>query len=150
MTTIVYPQKDKYDEPPHPKHRYRLYVIGSHCKVPTLYKKGSNELVLMVYDSRLNTWILGSIVGQCRFPKNGSQSIAIFNEGYMIGGQEKPNESIRIDIGRPKKNILLLKLMLKNQNITMKILKNKIKLIKLMVFKMKNKKKILIKKKVAP
>jgi hypothetical protein len=39
MTTIVYPQKDKYDEPPHPKHRYRLYVIGSHCEVPTLYKK---------------------------------------------------------------------------------------------------------------
>jgi hypothetical protein len=43
--------------------------------------------------------------------------------------------------------------MLKNQNITMKILKNKIKLIKLMVFKMKNKmknRKILIKQKVMP
>jgi hypothetical protein len=57
----------------------------------------------MVYDSRSNTWILGSIVEQCRFPKNGRQSIAIFNEGYMIGGQEKFNESIIVDIGRPKK-----------------------------------------------
>lgn len=114
MTTMVHPQKQKHNEPPQQKHRYRLYVIGSHSEVPTLYKKGSDELVLMVYDSRSNIWILGSVVGQCRFPGSGKTCIAIFNEGYMIGGQEKSND-FKIDVKRHKRKNEIVKIDVEKQ-----------------------------------
>lgn len=106
MITMVHPQKNEFNKINPPKHRYRLYVVGSHQDVPTLYGNGCDELVLMAYDSRSDLWIFGSIVGQCRFPESGKTGIAIFDEGFMIGGQEKSIEVTRVDIGKYKKTNL--------------------------------------------
>lgn len=85
--------------PPGSRNRYRLHVIGSHHDAPTLYGKGSHELVLMTYDSRADAWIFGSVVGRCRFSKlAGKTSMASIPEGFLLGGQEETDEVVMVKI----------------------------------------------------
>lgn len=89
------------------RNRYRLHVIGSHHNAPTLYGKGSHELVLMTYDSRADAWIFGSVVGRCRFSKSaGKTGMASISEGFLLGGQEETDEVVMVKIEedhQPKK-----------------------------------------------
>lgn len=72
--------------------RYRIHVVGGHHERSSLRGPASDELVLMTYDSRSDSWISGMAVGRARIPTFAKTGIARQEEGFYLGGQEESEE----------------------------------------------------------
>lgn len=76
--------------------RYRVHVVGGHHERSSLRGPASDELVLMTYDSRSDTWISGMAVGRSRIPAFAKTGIARQEEGFYLGGQEESEEVMAV------------------------------------------------------
>lgn len=85
--------------------RYKVHVVGGHHERSSLRGPASDELVLMTYDSRSDTWTSGMAVGRSRIPAFAKTGIARQEDGFYLGGQEEKEEpvmAVRRDMHRTK------------------------------------------------
>lgn len=88
-----------------PRTRYRLHVLGTHHEQPTLYGPATDELILMTYDSRSDTWVSGTVVGRARIPSLAKTGLAMLEDGFYLGGQEETDEVLVVkeDVKKKRK-----------------------------------------------